>query len=127
MLSTSCGIQTPILHLQLVFHFHFRKKLCQFPYFVAAQTVLATACILLCSFFTISLEVQHVRLTISQLSKSKSTRPVVLCNKTRKCMQYSVIRTLTMNRCSKPSAVYSTIDYSNLHETASAAYRCASC
>ena len=32
-----------------------------------------------------------------------------------------------MNRCSKPSAVYSTIDYSNLHETASAAYRCASC
>ena len=23
-----------------------------------------------------------------------------------------------MNRCSKPSAVYSTIDYSNLHETA---------
>ena len=32
-----------------------------------------------------------------------------------------------MNRCSKPSAVYSTIDYSKLHETASAAYRCASC
>ena len=32
-----------------------------------------------------------------------------------------------MNRCSKPSAVYSTIDYSNLHETACAAYRCASC
>ena len=34
---------------------------------------------------------------------------------------------LIMNRCSKPSAVYSTIDYSKLHETASAAYRCASC
>ena len=30
-----------------------------------------------------------------------------------------------MNRCSKPSAVYSTIDYSKLHETASAVYRCA--
>ena len=28
-----------------------------------------------------------------------------------------------MNRCSKPSAVYSTIDYSKLHEKASAAYR----
>ena len=32
-----------------------------------------------------------------------------------------------MNRCSKPSAVYSTIDYSKMHETASVAYRCASC
>ena len=31
-----------------------------------------------------------------------------------------------LNRCSKPSAVYSTIDYSKLHETASAAYRRAS-
>ena len=39
-----------------------------------------------------------------------------------------VSRVITnMNRCSKPSAVYSTIDYSKLHETASAAYSCASC
>ena len=30
-----------------------------------------------------------------------------------------------MNRCSKLSVVYSIIDYSKLHETASAAYRCA--
>ena len=50
--------------------------------------------------------------------------------------QYKIIGTIIlyiiqhckkMNRCSKPSAVYSTIDYLKLHETASAAYRCASC
>ena len=37
------------------------------------------------------------------------------------------VKQLKMNRCSKPSAVYSTIDYSKLHETASAAYKYASC
>ena len=41
--------------------------------------------------------------------------------------QKRIITTYIMNRCLKPSAVYSTIDYSKLHETASATYRCASC
>ena len=50
--------------------------------------------------------------------------PILYSTNVRNTVVYIAAR--PMNRCSKPSAVYSTIDYSKLHETASAAYRCAS-